>query len=474
MGALGSIVASRIAREFHLGGPSFTICQRGEFRPPRPGSSRARACSAAKSTGPGRRGRSGRRRPRRARHASAPALFAAGRAGPSMPMPMARRRRGCGGRGPQAPRRRRARRRHDLRRHQGIGVAAAGGGALVPTRPRIDARWSVPMQEAAVDPASVGYLETHGSGYPAEDRAEAAALAEFFGPPARGRWRSAAPRRTSATPARRPAWRRWSRRACAWTSRFCRRCATSTARAANWRDRGSFLLPPRRATGCATASTDRVGRRQLRQRRRQLRPRRSGRVGSRRVRDHPTPAPLGRAHRSAVRRRRARDALRPARWPEPSAQPSGEQPTPSLEACRSQLVREEPARPARRCRGRPWWRATAPNCGADRPRRRGGSAREPRQALRTRSRPSATASSTRRSRWAERAGRLRLPRFGQRLPRHGPRPRRQWPEVLRRQDAENERLRSQYRPRRLLGRRRAQTSPRRANASSARSRSAAW
>src|SRR5262249_37510333 len=26
MGALGSIVASRIAREFHLGGPSFTVC----------------------------------------------------------------------------------------------------------------------------------------------------------------------------------------------------------------------------------------------------------------------------------------------------------------------------------------------------------------------------------------------------------------------------------------------------------------
>ena len=54
--------------------------------------------------------------------------------------------------------------------------------------------------EAAVAPASVGYLEAHGSGRPDEDRREAAALAEFAanGLSPRARWGRRRP--TSATP----------------------------------------------------------------------------------------------------------------------------------------------------------------------------------------------------------------------------------------------------------------------------------
>ena len=73
MGALGSIVASRIAREFRLGGPSFTVSQRRNVRPARPAG--GGAVTATGRTGPGRRRRrrSGRRRSRRAGDARRPA-----------------------------------------------------------------------------------------------------------------------------------------------------------------------------------------------------------------------------------------------------------------------------------------------------------------------------------------------------------------------------------------------------------------
>ncbi len=109
MGALGSIAASRIARAFHLGGPSFTLSERGNVRFARPGGRGAGAAARRTRRGPGRGRRSGRRR---ARPAAEPKRRPPGR------------RRG-GGRRPQAARRRRARRR--LRSTRWSGTERSGG-----------------------------------------------------------------------------------------------------------------------------------------------------------------------------------------------------------------------------------------------------------------------------------------------------------------------------------------------------------
>ncbi|MCK6482158.1 MAG: acyltransferase domain-containing protein, partial [Planctomycetes bacterium] len=62
------------------------------------------------------------------------------------------------------------------------GTGAAGGGAPGAPDPAAVVRaFERAYADAGVDPGTVGYLEAHGSGAPAEDAAEARAMASFFG-----------------------------------------------------------------------------------------------------------------------------------------------------------------------------------------------------------------------------------------------------------------------------------------------------
>jgi len=182
MGSLGSIVASRIAREFHLGGPSFTISseensglhalqaavralRQGEIEQAivgavdlagdvravlathqqRPFSSRGRVCpfdAEADGTVPGEG----------AAAVILKRLDDAVRDGDTIHAVI-----------------------------KGIGVAGGGGvDAAAPDPAVYQTALERAYAAAGVDPASVAYVETHGSGHPAEDRAEAQALAAFF------------------------------------------------------------------------------------------------------------------------------------------------------------------------------------------------------------------------------------------------------------------------------------------------------
>src|SRR5690606_3080719 len=61
---------------------------------------------------------------------------------------------------------------------RGLGTAGGDGLQAGPEAYRLALERA--YADAEVDPASVAYLETHGSGHPAEDRLEAEALLEFF------------------------------------------------------------------------------------------------------------------------------------------------------------------------------------------------------------------------------------------------------------------------------------------------------
>ena len=181
MGALGGIVASRIAREFNVGGPSFTISS-GETSGMRAleaavralrsgeldsalvgavdigGDPRALACANALKP------YSGQARP-----------FDSASVGP---MP---------GEGAAALV---LKRLDDAIRDgnrvyaviKGIGFASGGGvDTAAPSAQAYAAALRQSHDEAQVDPSTIGYLETHGSGTPQEDATEAAALADFYG-----------------------------------------------------------------------------------------------------------------------------------------------------------------------------------------------------------------------------------------------------------------------------------------------------
>ena len=62
------------------------------------------------------------------------------------------------------------------------GLGFAGGTAPVPDRETYQCALERAYADAHVAPGRVSYLETHGSGHPAEDRVEAEALSAFFGP----------------------------------------------------------------------------------------------------------------------------------------------------------------------------------------------------------------------------------------------------------------------------------------------------
>jgi acyl transferase domain-containing protein/3-hydroxymyristoyl/3-hydroxydecanoyl-(acyl carrier protein) dehydratase len=194
MGSLGSIVASRIAREFHLGGPSFTIS--GEE------SSGLHALAAAvRALRQGEIDRAvvgavdlaGDVRAVLASHQHRP-FSAGGRARPfdadadgTLP--------GEGAAAVVLKRLDDAVRDGDTIHAVIRGIGVAGGDSVDAAAPD-PAAYRTALQraydDAGIDPASVGYVEAHGSGHPAEDGAEAQALADFFGahagphPPALG------------------------------------------------------------------------------------------------------------------------------------------------------------------------------------------------------------------------------------------------------------------------------------------------
>ncbi|MFA6004074.1 MAG: polyketide synthase [Elusimicrobiota bacterium] len=183
MGALGGIVASRIAREFHAAGPSFTVSgeensglraletavralQQGDIdlaiagAVDLAGDLRSLLGSAAQ----------------RPFSASGPARPFDVKADGTVP-----------GEGAAAMI---LKRLDDAQRDgdrvyaviKGLGFASGlGVDRAAPSASAYAAALGRAYADAGVDPSTVGYLETHGSGSPAEDRIEAEALADFYG-----------------------------------------------------------------------------------------------------------------------------------------------------------------------------------------------------------------------------------------------------------------------------------------------------
>ncbi len=183
MGGLASVAASRVAREFRLGGPSFTVSaeensglkaveaaaralQRGEIDAAVASAAdvqgEARALAGAHALKPF--SASGRVRPFEAAADGA----VAGEGAATVVL----------------------KRLEDALRDgdrvycvlKGIG-SASGGGAdqVVPTSEAVLEALRRAYEDGRVDPSTVGLLECHASGEPREDRNEASALVEFFG-----------------------------------------------------------------------------------------------------------------------------------------------------------------------------------------------------------------------------------------------------------------------------------------------------
>ena len=65
---------------------------------------------------------------------------------------------------------------------KGLGFASGGGvDKAAPASRAYSSALREAYGEAQIDPSTIGYLETHGSGNPAEDAAEAEALTDFYG-----------------------------------------------------------------------------------------------------------------------------------------------------------------------------------------------------------------------------------------------------------------------------------------------------
>ena len=181
MGALGGIVASRIAREFHVGGPSFTISSEetsglraleAGVRALRAGELDTAIVGAVSIDGDPR------------------ALAAAGAAEPyaaeARPFDAS-----AGGTVPGEGAAALILKRLDDAVRDGNrvyavikGLGFASGGGVDKAAPAAQAYASALREaygEAQVDPSTIGYLETHGSGTPEEDAVEAEALTDFYG-----------------------------------------------------------------------------------------------------------------------------------------------------------------------------------------------------------------------------------------------------------------------------------------------------
>jgi acyl transferase domain-containing protein/3-hydroxymyristoyl/3-hydroxydecanoyl-(acyl carrier protein) dehydratase len=187
MGSLGSIAASRIAREFHLGGPSFTLsAEEGSGLRALEAAVRALQRGELDAALVGAVDLAGDVRAVLASHRQRP-YSPAGRACPFD----ARADGTITGEGAAAVV---LKRLEDVREGETVyavirGVGVAGGGVaagLLPDEAAYRLALERAYREAGVDPMSVAYVEAHGSGDPAEDALEARALASFFGerPPA--------------------------------------------------------------------------------------------------------------------------------------------------------------------------------------------------------------------------------------------------------------------------------------------------
>ena len=180
MGALGNIVASRIAREFRFGGPSFTLSSEE--------SSGIRSLETAISllqSGEidralvGAVDLAGDLRAVLGHHADRP-FSPSGRG-----LPFDQRADGSivGEGATSVILKRLDDAERDGDRIYAIirGIGTAGGGTIIPDESTYRQALERAYNDAGVNPATVTYLEAHGSGHPDEDRMEAAALATFFG-----------------------------------------------------------------------------------------------------------------------------------------------------------------------------------------------------------------------------------------------------------------------------------------------------
>jgi PfaB family protein len=182
MGALGSVVASRIAREFRIGGPSFTISSEETS-----GLTALETAVRALQQGEldqalvGAVDLAGDLRAVLATHAGRP-FSPSGRIAPMDADADGT----ISGEGAAAViLKRLADAELDGDRIYAVlkGVGSATGGGIAngtPTTAAYQEALARAYGEAGCAPSSVGYVETHGSGLPAEDRMEGAALAEFF------------------------------------------------------------------------------------------------------------------------------------------------------------------------------------------------------------------------------------------------------------------------------------------------------
>ena len=183
MGALGGIVASRVAREFQIGGPSFTISSE-ETSGLRALEAGARALQRGEldSAVVGAVDVAGDARQLLAAHESRP--FAADAAAKPFDRAAAGTAPGEGAVCLVLKRLDDAVKNGDRIYAVIRGLGASCGGGVDQQSPSAEAYGAALRRayaEAGVDASTVSYLETHGSGVPAEDAAEARALAEFFG-----------------------------------------------------------------------------------------------------------------------------------------------------------------------------------------------------------------------------------------------------------------------------------------------------
>ncbi|MCP4898691.1 MAG: acyltransferase domain-containing protein [bacterium] len=182
MGALGSVVASRIARELRLGGPSFTISSEETS-----GIHALRVAVQALTDGDidvalaGAVDLAGDIRAVLSSHVSRP--FSA--SGTARPFDVSADGTSLGEGAAALVLKRLEDALADGDRVYGVikGIGSASGGAAEAPCP--DAETSMKAMERAysqarIDPATIGYIVTNGSGCPTEDAAEAEALAAFF------------------------------------------------------------------------------------------------------------------------------------------------------------------------------------------------------------------------------------------------------------------------------------------------------
>lgn len=181
MGALGGIVASRIAREFHVGGPSFTISseETSGLRALETGV-RALRSGELDTVIVGAVSLDGDPRAVAAACAERPCADAA--------KPFDKAASGTApGEGAAALI---LKRLDDAIRDgnrvyaviKGLGFASGGGVDKAAPAPQACAlALREAYGEAQIDPSTISYLETHGSGNPAEDAAEAEAITDFYG-----------------------------------------------------------------------------------------------------------------------------------------------------------------------------------------------------------------------------------------------------------------------------------------------------